>query len=303
MVGIGGLGMILTFEKAFEKYKAYMIRCNYSKITIKNKDDCLRRFIVWVSNRHESCLSDLRGVQCDDLTEYMDYLFLEGIQAYTIKIYIAHLKSFFGFLYKHDFVDSDPSRKLPFIKTPKKEIVYVAHDEIIKAIHSMFDDFLKGCRFKITKRNYFIVRCGYSCGWRSSEALNCEVNNIDWDTGEVYLPRRKGGKDGYVYIDKETLMELKEWYFSNYPNGKYLFYSRDGKKLSYSSYNAVFIRYFGKSSHRIRASFATYLIGQGVGIKDVADLLGHESINTTMKYAASVKNRIKEIHAQKNPFS
>jgi integrase/recombinase XerD len=294
---------MLTFEKAFEKYKAYMIRCNYSKVTLKKKEEYLKRFIWWVSNHHEDGLNDLRGVSCDNLLDYMDFLFLEGLEAYTVKVYMAHLKSFFGFLYRYDLVESDPTRKLPFVKTPKKEIVYVPHDEIMKNLASMFDDFKKGALYKITKRNYFIIRCAYSAGWRASESLNCEIENINWDTGEVYLPKRKGGKDGFVYLDMDTCRELKEWYFKNYPNGKYLWYSRDGERLSYSSYNEVFIKCFGKSSHRIRASLATYLISQEVPIKDVADLLGHENINTTLRYAASIKTRIKDVHERKNPFS
>jgi hypothetical protein len=46
-----------------------------------------------------------------------------------------------------------------------------------------------------------------------------------------------------------------------------------------------------------------YLISQDVGIKDVADLLGHENISSTMRYAAGLKTRVQEIHALKNPFS
>ncbi|MCZ7402568.1 MAG: tyrosine-type recombinase/integrase [Candidatus Methanoperedens sp.] len=294
---------MLTVEKAFEKYKAYMIRCNYTKVTIETKEGAMNRFYLWLQNRHDNQLNDLRGVSCEDCTEYMDFLFLGGIQAYTIKIYMAHLKSFFNFLYKHDHIVSDPTRKLPFIKIPKKEVVYIPHDEIIRTVKDIFTNFIKYGRYKVVMRNYFIIRCAYSTGWRASEALSCEVSNINWDTGEIYLPRRKGGKDGVVYLDKETARELKEWYFSNYPNGEYLWYSEVGNRLSYESYNAVFIKYFGKSSHRVRAGLATYLISQDVGIKDVADILGHENVSTTMRYAASIKTRIKDIHSQKNPFA
>jgi site-specific recombinase XerD len=68
-------------------------------------------------------------------------------------------------------------------------------------------------------------------------------------------------------------------------------------------YNRIFKKIFGKGSHRIRASLATYLISQDVGIKDIADLLGHENVASTMKYAAVIKTRIKDIHTHKNPFS
>jgi site-specific recombinase XerD len=106
-----------------------------------------------------------------------------------------------------------------------------------------------------------------------------------------------------VYLDKKTLEELKSWHNSYYANGNWLWYGTEGSKMSYVVYNRIFRTYFGKGSHRIRASLATYLISNGVGIKDVADILGHENIGTTMKYAACIKSRIKDIHTQKNPFS
>ena len=56
--------VMLTFEKAFEKYKAYMIRCNYSKITLHKKEDCLKRFDVWCQKRNKEVLSDLKAVSC-----------------------------------------------------------------------------------------------------------------------------------------------------------------------------------------------------------------------------------------------
>jgi len=232
----------------------------------------------------------------------MDFLFLEGKTPTTIKIYMAHIKSFFSFLYKQDLIEKDPTRKVPSIKVPKKEISYIPHEQIMKVLDSMFTNIRKRTKYKLIFRDYFIIRCAYVAGWRASEALGCEVKNIDWNTGEIYLPNRKGGKDGRVFLGKETADNLNSWHRSNYPNGKYLWYSNEGGRLSYQAYNAVFLKYLGKSSHRVRASLATYLVSQGVGIKDVADILGHDNVASTMKYAACIKTRIKDIHTKQNPF-
>ncbi len=296
--------MRLTFEKAFDKYRVYMIRSNYSEQTIWHKSKILSAFNRWLSESHQDAYNDLRAVSCDILSEYMDSLYLRGLNPYSIKIYVTYLGRFFKFLYNNDLVNEDPTRKLPGVKVPKKEVVYIPHDEIMKVLEGMLlSPRAKGCGYENAIRDYYIIRVAYVTGWRASEALGCNPENINWDTGEIYIPRRKGGKDGYVFLDKESSIRLKQWYYSHYPNGKHLWYSRIGKPMSYPAYKEIFRKYFGKGSHRIRASLATYLISQDVGIKDVADLLGHENVSSTMKYAARVKTRIKDIHNHKNPFS
>jgi len=238
------------------------------------------------------------------ILEYMDSLYLRKVTPITIQTYMVYLRAFFKFLYADDSISNDPTRKVPAIKIPKKDIKFIPHKEIMAKLDDMLNKMgEKGCRYKTAMRNYFIVRVAYVTGWRASESLSCDPSNINWETGEIYIPRRKGGKDGRAYMDKETAGLLKTWYYSNYPAGKRLWYSSEGNPLSYEAYNFVFKKRFGMGSHRIRASMATYFISQDVGIKDVADMLGHENISSTMRYAACLKTRVQEIHALKNPFS
>ena len=58
--------MILTFERAFEKYKAFMLRSNYSSITIHHKHDVIFAFKNWLSGIDKNVSGDLRLVTCED---------------------------------------------------------------------------------------------------------------------------------------------------------------------------------------------------------------------------------------------
>jgi len=138
---------------------------------MKEKKICLNQFFIWVRDQNKGDICDLKGITCDHMSDYMDHLFLKGLGAYTIKVYMANIKSFFGFLYKHDFIISDPTRKLPLIKVPKKEIVYIPHDEIMNVLDTMFTKFRKRAIFMITMRDFFIIRVAYATGWRASEAI------------------------------------------------------------------------------------------------------------------------------------
>ncbi len=224
-----------------------------------------------------------------------------------MQVYVSYLKVFFGFLYKDDSIGADPTRKVELPRVPKREIDFISRDTVMEVLGRMFLELRKGNDYDIEVRNYFIIRTSYVTGWRASESLACNPQeDIDWDTGEIYIPLGKGGKDGYVFMDPETTRMLKEWYFSHYPNGKRLWYStrgvNQGKPLTYIGYLRVVKKYFNKGTHRLRAGFATYLFENDVDIKMIQELMRHDSISSTMRYVKVSKKKIQGVHALKNPF-
>lgn len=296
--------MRLTLEKALEKYEASMLRRGFSVNTIKNKKLLYYYFGSWLSENHIEAFQDFRAVSCEIVEGFFDYIVSKGLELSTMKNYMSNIKAFFSFLYRNDLMSQDPTRRLENIRVPRKEVVYIPHQEITHALDVDIFQPRKWHRYDLAKRNYFIVRVAYVTGWRASESLACNPGrDINWITGTIHIPEGKGGKDGFVYMDMETCKALKEWYYSNYPNGKHLWYSKKGKKMTYSGYNRVVKKYFGKGTHRIRASFATYLFSRSVDIKNIQELMRHESITSTVKYIGVDKTTIKSIHKHKNPFS
>jgi site-specific recombinase XerD len=56
------------------------------------------------------------------MLDYMDYLYLRKLCPNTIQTYMINLRAFFKFLYADDSITNDPTRKIPAIKVPKKDI-------------------------------------------------------------------------------------------------------------------------------------------------------------------------------------
>ncbi len=300
--------MRLTFEKAIQKYEASMLRRVFSKKSIRSRKWFCLMFAEWLSKNHQDAFHDMRVVTCEIIEDYVNFLALKGLKPSTMSIYVSYLKVFFGFLCKDDSLTLDPTRKLESPRVPKQEIDFISCDTVMKTLDEMFKELRKGNDYEIELRNYFIIRTAYVTGWRASESLACNPQeDIDWDTGEIYIPSGKGAKDGYVFMDPETTKMLKEWYFSRYPNGKRLWYSHrgacKGKALGYLGYLRVVKKYFNKGTHRLRAGFATYLFDQDVDIKMIQELMRHESISSTMRYVAVPRKKKRAVHALKNPFS
>ena len=300
--------MRLTFERAMEKYEASMLRRVFSKNTIRSRKVFFVMFSGWLSKNHQDAFQDMRAVTCEIIEDYLNYLVLRGLKPGTTRLYVSYMKVFFGYLYKDDSIGADPTRKVELPRVPKQEIDFISRDTVMKTLNDMFTVLRKRSRSDVELRNYFIIRTAYVTGWRASESLACNPQeDIDWDTGEIYIPSGKGAKDGYVFMDMETTKMLKEWYFSHYPNGKRLWYSfggnSKGEPLEYPGYFKVIKKYFHKGTHRLRAGFATYLFDNDVDIKIIQELMRHENISSTMRYVAVSKKKIRGVHALKNPFS
>ena len=136
-----------------------------------------------------------------------------------------------------------------------------------------------------------MLMLAYSAGLRVSEIANMEIANIDSKRMIIFIQRSKGKKDRIVNLSIILLPELRK-YYRQYRPLKYLFEGAPGQKYSIRSLQEVFsrakIRAGVKSKggiHTLRHSYATHLLENGTDIRLIQELLGHNSIRTTVRYA------------------
>jgi site-specific recombinase XerD len=146
-------------------------------------------------------------------------------------------------------------------------------------------------------RNKVALYLLYRAGLRNSEVCDLSPKDIDWENGLVYIQQSKGKKDRYVPLDEYVLKLCKEWDAIR-PDCEYFVCTSLGTKLSdrylrtmcydLSEKAGVYIndnhRRKPVHPHTFRHCFATELLEDGYSIKEVQELLGHASIETTMVY-------------------
>jgi len=159
---------------------------------------------------------------------------------------------------------------------------------------------------------FFLVL--YSMGLRLSEALSLTVNDIDSQTMQVHIREGKGGKDRLVPLPKRTLHALRYyWKIHRHPM---LLFPRFGKKkqqplddvpMDKSGVQKALKKVIAElgikksiSPHSLRHCFATHLIEQGIDLRSLQILLGHNNLNTTARYtqltAPKQKNNVKALN-------
>ncbi|RXR18268.1 integrase [Flavobacterium amnicola] len=153
---------------------------------------------------------------------------------------------------------------------------------------------------KNLKHNTMLKLC-YGMGLRLSEIINLKISDIDSRTMLVYVERGKGKKDRYVNLPDSILFQLREYYLSYKPK-EYLFEGQYGGQYSSRSLQKVFKDALHEAQirkkvgiHSLRHSYATHLLENGTDIRFIQELLGHNSISTTLLYTNVTDRTLRKI--------
>ena len=135
-----------------------------------------------------------------------------------------------------------------------------------------------------------IISLIYSAGLRISELVNLEITDIDSERMFISIKRAKGNKDRVIPLS-EKILKMLRIYYKEYKPKQFLFEGQKGRKYSPSSIRQVLKKGGIKaglkklvSPHTLRHSYATHLLEDGVDVRVIQKLLGHNSLNTTMIY-------------------
>ena len=238
------------------------------------------------------------SVASEPIERYMAWLYDEGRSSASQARRLSGVKSFYNFLLLKDRVEQLPTEGVVAPKAGR-----ILPDTLtIEEIDAMLSTFdireSKGCR------NSAIVEVLYSCGLRVSELTSLRLQDLFFGEGYIRVIG-KGDKQRIVPVssaarDKIQLyMEFRKPKRSSEP---VLFLNNRGTPLTRvmvfniiktAASNAGIDKQI--SPHTLRHSYATHLIEGGANIRQVQELLGHESIETTEIYTHLNSRRLRSV--------
>ena len=201
-----------------------------------------------------------------------------GISDSTLEGYRSIMRSMFTWLHREGLIPSDPTANLGTVKCPKVMRLPYSDVEVerLKA----------ACT---TTRDRALVCFLLSTGCRVSEVVGLDRNAINWQEMSCRV-FGKGSKERTVYLDSVTAMYLRQYLAERCDDDPALFYSRNHGRLTVNGVQRMLKTLEASTGipnvhpHRFRRTLATNLIGRGMPIQEVAFILGHEKLDTTMKY-------------------
>lgn len=236
-------------------------------------------------------LSDL-GVPIRNVTVYhlRSWLAKEkarGISDSTLEGQRQIFSSFFGWLWREGLIEKNPVLNLGAIKVPKKvREAYAPVDlEKLKA----------ACA---SPRNMALLSFLLATGCRITEAISLNREDLNFQDKEVIV-LGKGNKERTVYFDDVTAMHLRRYLATRQDDLPALFVGKRGERLQPGGVRAMLKQLADAAGvdhvhpHKFRRTLATTLIAHGMPIQEVAAILGHDKLDTTMKYVVLDKTTIK----------
>lgn len=225
---------------------------------------------------------DLADTVPQDITEFVRVAQDAGLAPSTINLSLSVLSEFFDFLRDEGLMLSQPVIKrrhrllapatLPK-PMPEPELV-----RFFKAVDSPRDRLL----FLLMLR----------CGLRVSEACSLRWDDCDLSAGTIRVNDGKGRVDRVVYVSPDLERELKAWH-ARTGSTPHLFPSRKrkGRPIDRRVVNISMREYLHSAGiakrytpHCLRHTFATQLLNASVTLEVLKELMGHRSIQNTLKY-------------------
>ncbi len=257
-------------------------------LRIQNRSEkTVERYQYIVGRLLKDLAVPIRNITVYHLRSWLAKEKTRGIADSTLEGQRQIFSSFFGWLWREGLVESNPVANLGAIKVPKKvrEPCAAVDIEKLKA----------ACA---SPRNMAILTFLLATGCRISEVTGLNRDDINFAATEVVV-LGKGAKERTVFFDDVTSMHLKKYLATRTDENPALFIGKRKERLQPGGVRTM-LNTLAKAAgvdhihpHKFRRTLATMLIAHGMPIQEVAAILGHDKLDTTMRYIALDKTSVK----------
>jgi len=219
----------------------------------------------------------------DELQNYFLYLVKErGLSSASCRLTLNALRFFYLQVLKWSAFDTN----IPIPKQPQKIPELLTLTEVAKIVAAPTN----------LKHRTLLLIC-YGCGLRVSELVAIKVSHLDGERRLLRVEQGKGGKDRYVVISETLLTHLRR-YWQVYRPALWLFSGQQpDQPLTVTTPQKIFRaakHRVGNNKrggiHSLRHAYATHQLEAGLPVHQLQRFLGHQNIQSTLRYVHWVPN-------------
>lgn len=208
------------------------------------------------------------------IKKFLKFKMEQNCSPMTLHVYLSAINFFFN-----EVVKIPLKINIKYAKRPRRLPVVLAHEEIMTII-----------RTSQNLKHRTIIALAYGAGLRVSEVTKLKIRDINFQQNLINIRQSKGNKDRITILPELIIEDLKNL-IAERSSDEFLFKSTRGGKLTTRTLQKVFHNLLFHTNistpatfHSLRHSFATHLLENGVNLRIIQELLGHQKITTTQIY-------------------
>ena len=267
-------------KEHFECYMRHKWRLNHKPRTLQSSFTSVMLFLDFCG---KSGKRDLQEIERADLEAFIESEQDRGLRISTVRTRLACIIAFLHFLVEQEVIAASILKRRMKLKLPEV-LPRAMNPSDVKKLLSVIDDI----------RDRALILLLLRTGMRIGEALGLRLNDLDIRDRKVHLFQgEKNSMGRVVYLSDDVLLALKLWLRRRDQNKEFVFYGQGNKPVCYSTGRSRFVKYIQKAGlepkgytvHCLRHTFASELLNAGMRLECLQQLLGHQDIEVTRRYA------------------
>ena len=270
----------LPAKDHLERYMRHKWRLNHKPKTLASSFTSVVLFLDFYG---KSGKREIERIERVDLECFIEQEQDRGLRISTVRTRLACIIAFLHFLMEQDIVPGSLLKRGIKLKLPEV-LPRAMNPADVRKLLCAIDDIRDRALFLVLLRT----------GMRIGELLGLKLNDLDIRERKIHLfEGEKNSMGRVVYLSDDALFAIKLWLRRRDKNKAFVFYGQGNTHLCYSTGRGLFMKYLKKAGldqkgytvNCLRHTFASELLNAGMRLECLQQLLGHQDIEVTRRYA------------------
>jgi site-specific recombinase XerD len=293
-------------DEAANWYGAWLTENGYKASTVANRRQALKPLLAYLADSGIAMLQEAdQSVMEGFLLHLRTVVSARTGRPYkpsAVRGYWQTAAGLLGALYEAGKIASLPLPQRALGAREPGLVTILSADQVSQFLDSIQTGSVAG------RRDRALFELIYSSGLRASEAGRLKIGDLDLAGRLAHIRQSKFGKDRVVPVTSEATEALLCWIVPQTAAESFVF-PAEGQGLSPAWINRR-LKFLlrrqgmykpGMTTHQLRHACATHLIERGADIRYVQELLGHESVETTVRYTKNQVSQLKRAYRSHHP--